>query len=400
MNTVNFERLRHDVTAPFMDARSLHDALRSRTGETDQIARLPEATVEALDSAGMFKLLVPRANGGAQLDMLDYMDVIVELGRSDVSAAWVVNLINLSEWMFASIFPQDLQAEVFGSKNPRIASVLHPFKCVSHATDGGLFIEHAMWRFNSGIYHAGWDMLTVPLPGKEGEADDYGLAIFPVSDVQTLNDWDTAGIRGSGSTSVEIRNVFVPQERVHSMSAAIGGNVAARHGPDDYHYRQSISASAVLLSLPVLGGCDAAIEIFLQKIQGRRIQHSVYTDATKSPLVHLALGEASAKIDAAKLLTRDILQKMDLAGRNAAAIENWESATIRRNSGLVSQLAWEGVNQLAESSGASMMAHSHPLNRIWRDVRTGTLHAAHAPAINFENYGRMACGVDDGTWLG
>ena len=381
-------------------ARAMIPALRERIGETDRLARLPEATVDELESRGMFKLLGPKRRGGFQLDMSTYMDVLGELGRGDISTAWAVSLINSSIWLFATMFPEKVQNEVFSSANPRIASVLHARKCIVKDVPGGKLIEHGVWGFNSGVYHVGWDLLGIPLTDEKGAVVDQGLALLPISDVTILGDWDTIGVRGSGSSSVEVKNVFVPSERICSMSAAVAGRVAVRHAPEDYHYRRSLDASVVLLSVTVLGGCDAALELFTSKLPGRAIQHSHYRDSSQAAPIHLVLGEASAKIAAAKLLSRDILVRWDEAARTGRKLEQMELVEMRRNAGLVATLAWEGVDLLAEASGASMMTSKNMLNRIWRDVRTASLHAAHLPATMFEKYGRLVCGIKDAEGFG
>jgi 3-hydroxy-9,10-secoandrosta-1,3,5(10)-triene-9,17-dione monooxygenase len=83
--------------------------------------------------------------------------------------------------------------------------------------------------------------------------------------------------------------------------------------------------------------------------------------------------KASAKIDAAKFLAREILVRWTEAAREGRKLEHAEIAAMRRNAGLVARLTWEGVDQLAEASGASMMSSKNLLNRIWRDVRTASL---------------------------
>ena len=327
------------------------------------------------------------------------MDVLGELGHADISVAWVVSLLNSGTWLFASMFPNDVQDLVYSSSNANIASVLHPRKCVVKDVPGGKLIEHGVWGFNSGVYQAGWDLLGIPLTDADGEVVDFGLALIPIEHVKILGDWDTIGVRGSGSSTVEVRNFFVPHRHIASLGQAGMGNFAAEHGPDDYHFRRPLGPSVVLLACTILGGCDAALELFEKKVHGRAIQHSHYGNAAMAAPIHLIIGEASAKIDAAKLIARDIMCRWEEAARRRD-IGEAELVVMRRNSGLVVKLAWEAVDQLAEGSGASMMVSSNLLNRIWRDVRTASLHAAHLPATMYEKYGRMVCGLKDEAGFG
>lgn len=378
--------------SPLESARALRETFRSRTAETDRLARLPDETVAEMEAAGLFSLLSPRQYGGFQMNLDDYMDVILELGRADVSVAWTANLINTNAWLLGRFFPKEIQEKVFTSPNPNGGCVLNPQKCEVRDVPGGKHIEYGIWRFNSGIYHAGWDIVAFPEKDADGNVTDLLLGLVPISDVKILDDWDTIGVRGSGSSSVELREVFIPND--HIVSAKRGEIITFDYPPEDELYYLPFNAATIFLELPMLGGCDAAVDIFMGRIKGKPILHSRYPDASKAPVTHLVLGEATAKIDAAKLLAKHTFRSIHENMRNRVPFTQEDYARLRRDAGLTSRLAWEGVDLLAEASGAGMMATAHPLNRIWRDVRTGSLHAAQHPLTVFEEYGRVICKVD------
>jgi hypothetical protein len=51
-----------------------------------------------------------------------------------------------------------------------------------------------------------------------GQFIDSGFALIQISQVALLNDWDTTGLRGSLSTSVAVKEVFVPYENIARLS--------------------------------------------------------------------------------------------------------------------------------------------------------------------------------------
>jgi 3-hydroxy-9,10-secoandrosta-1,3,5(10)-triene-9,17-dione monooxygenase len=71
-------------------ATLLIPTLRSRSSETDALARLPGSAIADLEKTHLFDMLVPRMYGGLQCSLRTFMDVVVELGRGDGSAAWTV----------------------------------------------------------------------------------------------------------------------------------------------------------------------------------------------------------------------------------------------------------------------------------------------------------------------
>src|SRR2546423_1791831 len=77
--------------APVEAARKLAPQIQACADQTEAERELPRPLFEALADAGMFHLAVPRAIGGAELDLPTYVEVIEELGKADASTGWCVN---------------------------------------------------------------------------------------------------------------------------------------------------------------------------------------------------------------------------------------------------------------------------------------------------------------------
>jgi 3-hydroxy-9,10-secoandrosta-1,3,5(10)-triene-9,17-dione monooxygenase len=216
-------------------ATALIPTLRSRSAETDALARLPDATITDLEKAHLFDMLVPKMYGGLQCSPRTFMDVVVELGRGDGSAAWTVALLSTSTWMAAALYPKHVVDEVFSGGNFRTGGVLAPRTVKAKRVDGGVLIEEGSWSFNSGVYHAQWDILSIPIFDESGQFIDSGSALIPISQVTLLHDWDTIGLRGSGSTSVAVKDLFITYDRLSVFRRRDTGShgVAGRHARHD-----------------------------------------------------------------------------------------------------------------------------------------------------------------------
>src|SRR5258708_33851592 len=68
-------------------ATALIPTLRSRSSETDGLARLPDATIADLEQAHLFELLVPKIYGGLQCSRRPFLDRVVDLARRAGSPA-------------------------------------------------------------------------------------------------------------------------------------------------------------------------------------------------------------------------------------------------------------------------------------------------------------------------
>ena len=66
------------------DLRSTIDANAVRAGNQPVL----KETVDAMRAAGLFGVMSPKELGGAELPLLDTIDVFAEVSRADASAGW------------------------------------------------------------------------------------------------------------------------------------------------------------------------------------------------------------------------------------------------------------------------------------------------------------------------
>ena len=336
-------------------ATSLIPELRSRSSETDALARLPDSTIADFEKARLSDMLVPKMYGGLQCSLRTFMEVVVELGRGDGSAAWALALLSASTWMAATLYPKHVVDEVFSGDNVRTGGVLAPRKVKTKRVDGGVLIEEGSWSFNSGVHHAQWDILGIPIFDDTGQLIDSGSALIPISQVTLLNDWDTIGLRGSGSTSVAVKDVFVPNERIALLSKTLQEDYASTHLREEPLYRLALVPFLVTkLVFPALGMAKAALELFLEKAPHRSISYTLYEKQDEAAITHLQAGEASAKIDAAELMLRRSVDEIEASAASSTRKTVEQRARIRRDAGAASGLIWEAVDLLAGASGGSV----------------------------------------------
>lgn len=372
--------------------RALIPELREAQAESDRLARPPANIVEKLRAAGAYKLTVPTEYGGLGADMKTWMDTVVEIGRGDAGVAWAVTLITSCNWAFSSFFPKHVVDEVFSDPDATLAGIFTGRAVSIKPVEGGIHVDKGMWFFNSGVYEATWDLLGVPMFDANGDEIGPGIALVPMKDVTLLNDWDTSGIRGSGSTNVMMEDVFIPSERIIPLPAIADGTHPRTHaGPAARVAFMPLMAN--ILTYPLLGAAEHMVEYFLETLPKRDIKLTPYTKAAEAPVTHLQIGEATAKIDAARLLIEDGVRRMDEWSYRSDYMPIEMRAKIRRDTAFAERLMWEGVDMLGTASGGSFSWLSNLGNRLWQDVKVGTLHPLVSAPSNYEMYGRMIAGV-------
>lgn len=375
-------------------ATALVAPLRDRAVETDRLTHLPEETIADLRSGGLLRLYNPVRYGGPGLSAAKIAQVLIQLGQGDVSVAWVVNILASGAFYVSKLFSDAVLDMIFSDPDVLIAGVLAPRRCAMRKVDGGYVIEDGMWGFNSGVHHAQWDLLGVALPGTDGGPGEPGFVIVPTTDVQKLNDWDTIAIRGSGSCSVTVKDLFVPDERVARAAPAFAGELTNRVSKEEPLFQQPISALQAKLALPAIGGALAAIDLFVAALPKRSIQYTPYTAQGDAAITHIQLGEATAKADAARTIVLRAIEGISDIKVPGILPPVAERTALRRDVGLAMKLAWEAVDLLAGAAGGSFALSSNPLNRVWRDVRVASNHATMVPTSVFELHGRVLLDKD------
>lgn len=374
-------------------ARAIVPRLREGQAESDRLARVPPALVEELEEAGFLSMTTPRAYGGLQTSLSEWMEVNAELGRGDGGVAWAVALVNTGNWTVAAVFPRAVADEVFSTPNARVAGVFSPGKGSSvRLVDGGVIIEKGFWPFNSGVHLAHWNLLGILLPDANGQLRP-SLALMPIRACRILNDWDTVGLRGSGSSSVTVDNVFVPSERIVDTFACIAGDYKGGFR-DQALYRCAFNPlDAIILKFVAVGLGQAMLDEVLAQIPSRGILLTHYDKQAEAAVTHLQLGEASGRIEAGRLMVAKCCAEVDAWAETGEFMPFAERAKTRLYTGMAGQLLWEGVDLLAGAGGGSFARNGNRLSRIWQDLRVANMHAMANPASNYELYGRILCGL-------
>lgn len=199
--------------------------LRDRAQETEDLRKLPDANVKALEDIGFFRLLQPEQWGGMQCDPTLFYEAVRRLASACGSTGWVAGIIGVHNWHLA-LFDQQAQEDVWGEDtNVRISSSYAPMGAgvVTETADG--YIVNGSWNWSSGCDHATWAFLGGPVI-KDGKPVDFGSFLIPISDYRIDDVWHVVGLRGTGSNTVVVKDAFVPRHRFLSYRAMNDGTAA------------------------------------------------------------------------------------------------------------------------------------------------------------------------------
>ncbi len=375
-------------------AAELVPTLRAKALWAEENRRLHEESIEALADAGVFRLRTPKRYGGYEADTRTLVEVASELGRADGSTSWVASVYWIPTFM-ASLFPDQVQDEVFATPNVRICGTLSP-SAMAKPADGGVVVN-GKWGFISGAHHAHWQEVISILVPEEGEPYPI-MSLVPISELLILDDWYASGLKGTGSVSTVARDLFIPQERVVPLPAVLQGQSASKANADAVIYRSPLLPAAAASSVgTVIGMARGARETFLKRLPNRKITYTAYERQLDAPVTHLQAAEAQLKLDQAEFHAHRLADQVDAKAAEGSEWKLEERARARGDLGFTVRLAKESIDILALASGGSSIYRDVPIQRIARDIQAVNLHALMNPTTNAELYGRVLCGLEPNT---
>src|SRR5213594_191486 len=214
-------RSRHQQPSPLETAVALAPRIRAAAAETERQRRLSPELVRALAAGGVFRMCVPRALGGGEVDPATMIETVETLAAADGAAGWSA-MIGATSGVASAYLAEEAAQEIYGS-DPEVVSG-GAFAPLGKATvvDGGYRVS-GRWPFASGCEHCAWLMGgSVVLDGGQPRLlpsgmPDNRLMLFPAAAVRIIDTWDVAGLRGTGSHDIAVEDQFVPAARSLSL---------------------------------------------------------------------------------------------------------------------------------------------------------------------------------------
>nr|WP_247303270.1 acyl-CoA dehydrogenase family protein [Bradyrhizobium sp. 48] len=373
--------------------RALVPRLRERAARTEELRHLPTETEKDLHDAGLFRMLQPKRIGGAELDYVALVDCAELLGMADASVAW--NLANLAShhWMLG-MFAQKAQDLVWDRDPDALIASSFIFPAGRATRVEGGYRLHGSWPFSSGVASCEWNMLaSVVYSDDEADGIEYRIFLLPKVDYKVLDTWNVTGLRGTGSCDVEVRDAFVADYMTVAVGDLAGGPTpGSKVNPNPLYALPVFSLFPYVLSGVALGNAQACLDDYAE-VARHRI--STYNRAKLSDFqsTQIKIAEASAKIDAARLIMRSACVNAMEDARRGRIPDMATKTRYRRDGAFSVNLCTDAVSMLFAASGARGLFTTGVLQRQFRDAHAINSHLA----FNFDaagtNYGRVALGL-------
>ena len=196
-------------------ARALKPLIARDADEIERTRRLTPAVTSALVENGLYRALLPKSFGGAEAPLEIFMQMQEEIAKADASTAWCLGQCSVCA-MTAAYLEADAANEIFNTPPGILAwgAIAHEVKAV-----GGGYIANARWDFASGMRQASWLGAHVRIVGADGtprrKADgslEIRTILFPATSATMHDVWDVIGLKGTGTDSYSVENLFIPEK--------------------------------------------------------------------------------------------------------------------------------------------------------------------------------------------
>lgn len=326
--------------------------------------------------AGFFKVLQPARYGGYELDYgAIQLDLAGEIGRGCGSSAWVMTVLTAHSWMLGML-PQEAQDDVWaGNPDALICSGVIPENGCAEPRPGGVSVS-GQWRFSSGVDHAQWALLGVPLV--RDNTRQMIWILVPREDFSVEDGWFVSGMRGTGSKDLTLSDVFVPEHRTASLADPLADRIKISGQANIGH----------IYRLPLFA-------VFPYRA-GMKAKFSRQPASPPPPLDPLLLrfAEATAQVDAAAALLYQNAQELNEQMRLNHALSVEQGARYARDLSFATRLFTQAVENIAYASGAHGLFDSSPIQRALRDIQAVNVHIGLRWEARASNYVRAAVGLE------
>jgi len=385
--------LPEDERAFLERARALIPRLAKRAPACTAARTAPAETIAEYHQAGILNILQPRRFGGLQGRFSLFSRITEELTFGCASSAWVYAVLAEHQWIIAQ-YPERAQIDVWGDNPLAVASSSLAPRAAAKKVSGGWRLS-GRYTFSSGCDYAQWAILGAFL-GELGDPRSVAYLLAPLAEIEIVDDWQVLGLAGTGSKSLLLHDVFVPEHRCVMTSDLFAGTPPGAQVHPDYPVVRAPRGFLVSYSLPPVAIATArrALDLVCRDLS-TRISRGV-SKMADSEVVQMAIGEAAAAIDSATLSLHHGRDSSTEAVTSGRRITETEALRARRDMVYAQhQVSW-AMERLCELSGARWVYDSDPLQEMRRDVMTIVTHHAASRSAAYAPYGSMLLGHGGG----
>lgn len=394
-------------------ARRLAELVAANADAVNEQRQIPTDVANAIADAGFFRLLMPRALDGAQLDHPDFLRIVRIFAEADGSVGWSINQNNVFATNSTRMNDR-ARAEIYD--NPRAVITNGPPTPQSRAiaVDGGYLLS-GRWNFSSGSDHATWIAALTPIYQSDADAarqsaataqpnggepvdatsaggvsrDEMRILLMPKSDVRMIDNWQVNGLRGTASLGFVADSLFVPAHRAYNPAAAPREEGGVYRIPTSLLFASGFATVALGVAR---GALDAAIEIANRKVPGNSPTQTLVRDRSTT---QRQIGEAEAIWNSARAFLTESATAVWESASAAKPLTLDERVRMRLASTFANRKAADVADIAYTLCGSTAIFDANPVQRRFQDAHVIN-QQVQGRLTHYDTAGRYFLGMDPG----
>ncbi len=346
---------------------------------------ISQNVVDAIVEEGFNRLIIPKEYGYPQIDFTTFSQLIKTVGYYNLSAAWVTYFYALhNSWV--ALLPKHRMDQIY-EDGGLLTDIFAPMGQLQDVEGG--FILNGKWNFVSGINHSKWVAVGALYKFADSDIPAHVLLCLDVDDIEVLQDWDTLGLRGSGSNTIIVKDLFVPFDMMIDLRQIIDHRKPANlEISEDYLYFNVPFFPAFFIGFPsmAIGAAERVVDEFITRTKNR-----VRPDGTnegQTPKGQRVAAELTLQLKGAKGLLYQYIEMLDsdigqysLAEYNAIRVQIIKDCV---------QIAVRATSAL----GAGALKRGSALEVMLRDLIAISTHVTSLYEDGIEHFGKSLFDVE------
>jgi indole-3-acetate monooxygenase len=377
---------------PIERARALAPLIAREADEIERTRRLTQPVVSALIENGLYRVLLPQSFGGSEAPPEIFMQMLEEVAKADASTAWCLGQCSVCA-MIAAYLDADVAREIFDLPSGILA--WGAIAGEAHVVPGG-YRATGRWDFASGSRQASWLGAHVQIVEADGSrrrkpdgAPEVRTILFPLASATMYDVWDVIGLKGTGSDSYSVENLFVPEK-----FTALRDEPAAVHETGPLYRLTTNIVFALGFAALSLGVARATLDAAVELARGKA--STGIKPMRENNVVQGAIGRIEANLRAARAylyattgeVWRDLAASGGYTEDHRAALRLASTWTIRQSASVV-----DAAYQMA---GATAVFSTNKFERRFRDMHA-IAQQIQARETHYEDVGRAILATDPGA---
>jgi indole-3-acetate monooxygenase len=376
---------------PLTRAAAIAPLIAAAAEEIEALTELPSRVLDALHGAALFRTLLPRAFGGDETEPVTFAQMMELIAHADASTAWCIGQASGCSMVAAYLTPEVAQ-EIWGRDARAVLAWGAGPPGIAHVVDGGYRVAGS-WAFTSGGRHATWLGGHCRLQERDGtlrRRPDGELIertmLFRKDLAAMTKNWKVIGLRGTGSDSYAVDDLFVPENFTLTRD-----NENERRESGTLYRFSTTQLYASGFAAVALGVARGTLEAFTTVARGKT-PFGTTRMLRDNPRVQAQLGFAEARLGAARSFLLETLRDIWDAVQLSGTLTLDQRMTIRMAATYAIHQAKEVVDMAYHEAGATAIFDSNPFERRFRDMHTIT-QQAQGSSMHFETVGAHLLGL-------